>query len=90
MIRDILAMRGSFDSPVIQQGQFTLEAVLPVAESLDYPIAFRSMTSGKGTYASEFSGYQECPLELGKTAPRRGVNPLDRAKWILYARNALQ
>ena len=57
---------------------------------MDYPIDFRSMTSGKGTYASEFCGYQECPLELGKTAPRRGVDPLDRSKWILYARSAMQ
>lgn len=90
VIRDILNMRGTFDTPLIRQGQFTLETILPLATSLEYPIAFRSLTSGKGTYASEFCGYQECPLELGKTAPRRGVNPLDRAKWILYARNALQ
>ncbi len=89
VIRDVLNMRGTFDTPVMQHGQFTLEAILPVATSLEYPIAFRSMTSGKGTYASEFYGYQECPLELGKTAPRRGINPLDRSKWILYARNAM-
>lgn len=89
VIRDILNMRGTFDTPIMQRGQFTLEAILPVATSLDYPIAFRSMTSGKGTYASVFYGYQECPLELGKTAPRRGVNPLDRPKWILHARNAM-
>ena len=90
VIRDVMNMRGTFDTPLIRQGQFTLEAVLPVATSLDYPIDFRSMTSGKGTYASEFCGYQECPLELGKTAPRRGVDPLDRSKWILYARSAMQ
>lgn len=89
LIRDVLNMRGTFDTPIMQRGQFTLEAILPVATSLDYPIAFRSMTSGKGTYASAFYGYQECPLELGKTAPRRGVNPLDRPKWILHARNAM-
>ena len=90
VIREILQMRGSFDTPLIRHGQFTLEAVQPVATSLDYPIAFRSMTSGKGTYSSAFFGYQTCPPELGKTAPRRGVNPLDRAKWILYARSAMQ
>jgi ribosomal protection tetracycline resistance protein len=36
-----------------------------------------------------FSGYEKCPVELGATTPRRGVNPLDRAKWILHKRNAL-
>lgn len=90
VIRDMVHMRGSFDTPRIHKGQFTLEAVVPVATSLEYPIDFRSMTSGKGAYASSFCGYEECPLELGKTAPRRGVNPLDRAKWILYARSAMQ
>lgn len=90
VISDVVNMRGTFDTPEIQHGEFTMETVLPVATSLDYPITFRSMTSGKGTYASEFYGYQECPLELGQTAARRGVNPLDRSKWILYARSALQ
>jgi ribosomal protection tetracycline resistance protein len=90
VIRDLVAMRGNFDTPLIRQGQFTLEAELPVATSLDYPTAFRSMTSGKGTYASEFIGYQECPPGEGKDSPRRGVDPLDHAKWILYARSAMQ
>lgn len=90
VIRDMVAMRGEFDTPLIHQGQFTLEAQLPVATSLDYPTAFRSMTSGKGTYASQFIGYQECPPGEGREAPRRGVDPLDHAKWILYARSAMQ
>ncbi len=90
ILGDILAMRGKFDSPVISEGVFTLEAQLPAATSLDYPITFRSMTSGKGIFSSRFAGYQECPLELGATAKRRGINPLDRSKWILWARNALQ
>ena len=90
VIRDMVAMRGEFDTPLIHQGQFTLEAQLPVATSLDYPTTFRSMTSGKGAYASQFIGYQECPPGEGKEASRRGVDPLDHAKWILYARSAMQ
>ena len=90
VIGDVLHMRGEFDSPVVAGGVFTLEAVLPVADSLEYPIAFRSLTSGRGGYFSRFDGYRECPRELGKSLPRRGVDPLDRAKWILYARSALR
>ena len=89
VLGDITAMRGEFDTPVIANGEFTLEARIPAADSIDYPIAFRSLTSGKGLYSTRFDGYQECPLELGKTCPRRGVDPLDRAKWILWARNAI-
>ena len=90
VIGDLVAMRGAFDTPVIRKGAFTLEAELPVATSLDYPIAFRSMTSGKGVYASEFIGYRDCPPGEGQETPRRGIDPLDHAKWILFARNAIQ
>ncbi len=90
VLGDITAMRGEFDTPMIANGSFTLEARLPAADSIEYPTAFRSLTSGKGLYSSRFDGYQECPLELGKTCPRRGINPLDRPKWILWARNAIQ
>lgn len=89
VIGDILGMRGEFDSPVITGDTFTLEATLPVATSLDYPVTFRSLTGGKGGYSSRFAGYRECPLELGATTPRRGVDPLDRPKWILSRRGAL-
>lgn len=89
VIGDVLHMRGEFDSPVIKDGCFTLEAILPVASSLEYPIDFRSMSGGRGLYTSRFYGYKECPRELGATLPRRGVDPLDRSRWILHARSAL-
>ena len=89
VIGDILAMRGRFDSPVIRGTDFTLTAMLPMASSLDYPESFAIATSGKGTYASRFAGFEPCAPELGATCPRRGVNPLDRSKWILHCRSAL-
>lgn len=89
VIGDVIAMRGEYESPVISGGTFTIEAKVPVASSLDYAIRLASMTSGKGILSTRFAGYQECPTELGKTAKRRGVNPLDRDKWILNQRNAL-
>ena len=89
VIGDILAMRGEFDSPVVTRDTFTLEAVLPVATSLDYPVTFRSLTSGKGSYSSRFAGYRECPPGCGEDTPRRGVDPLDRARWFLHARSAM-
>ncbi len=89
ILSDIIAMRGSFDSPEIHDGQVTLEAVVPAATSMEYPITFRALTGGKGILSSRFAGYAECPPELGKTAKRRGIDPRDHAKWILHARNAL-
>ena len=90
IIGDILAMRGTFDSPSIINGKFTIEGRYPAATSIDFPIRLASVTSGRGTLAAAFSGYEPCPLELGATTPYRGVNPLDRAKYILHFRGALQ
>ena len=89
IIGDLVQMRGDFDTPVIHAGSFRVEALVPVATSLDYPIRLGMLTSGRAVISSRFAGYRPCPLELGATAKRRGVDPLDRAKWILSKRNAL-
>lgn len=88
VISDIIAMRGEFDSPVISNGTFTIEAYIPVATSLEYVVKLASFTSGRGLLSSRFYGYKPCPLEFGAIAKRIGVNPLDREKWILNQRNA--
>ena len=90
VIGDILAMRGTFDSPVISEGSFTLEARLPVATSMDYGVTLAAATGGRSVLTTRFDGYEPVALELGAATRRRGVNPLDREKWILFCRNALQ
>lgn len=89
LIGDILSMRGETGNPVIKDGSVHIEALVPVAASMDYPVTFASLTSGRGRIKTEFQGYRECPLELGATMKRRGVNPLDRSKWILFKRGAV-
>ncbi len=90
IISDITVMRGEFDAPVVRPGRCILECRLPVATTLDYPVRLAALSGGRAVYATRFGGYRECPLELGATTPRRGIDPLDRAKWILYARGAIQ
>lgn len=86
---DVIAMRGSFDTPVIRKGNVTFEARVPVSESLQYSIRLASMTSGRGTMSAHFDGYEICPQGKGKIAKRHGVNPLEREKWILVQRSAM-
>ncbi|MBR5308742.1 MAG: TetM/TetW/TetO/TetS family tetracycline resistance ribosomal protection protein [Clostridia bacterium] len=86
---DIVMMRGEFDTPVIKNGKTTIEAFLPVADSMDYPTRLASLTGGKGMIHSAFGFYRECPDGFMKTCKRRGVDPLDRAKWILHCRGAI-
>ncbi len=89
LIGEFLGMRGEFDSPVLRGGKAHIEALLPVATSVDFPVRLASLSSGRAQLRTAFAGYRDCPLELGAKAKRRGVDPLDRAKWILHNRNAL-
>ncbi len=89
VIRDVLDMRGSYESPIIADGRFTLEGRLPAATSIEYPKTLGAMSSGRGVISMTFDGYEPCPAELGATAKRRGINPLDKSKYILWVRGAL-
>lgn len=87
---DITQMRGSFDSPIMENNKFILEGILPVATSLDYPVKLSSRSGGKANILTKFHGYQECTDNLGVIRPYKGISPLDRSKYILKARKALQ
>ncbi|WP_438350087.1 GTP-binding protein [Paenibacillus sp. FA6] len=89
VLSDLVQMRAEFTPPSILAGRFMVEGILPVATSLEYPVKLRSMTSGKGVMSSSFAGYQECPANVQVDRPRRGVDPLNQAKYILSVRNAL-
>lgn len=89
LMNELIAMRGEFDSPVPANGRMEIEGTLPVATSLDFPSRLGSMTKGRGILATFFEGYRECPPDVDAQRPRRGVNPLDQAKYILDTRNAL-
>lgn len=89
IMNELLLMRGEFDTPSIRSGRMELEGQLPVAESLDFPARLGSMTKGRGALSAAFAGYRECPPDVSAQRPRRGVNPLDQAKYILAVRGAL-
>ncbi|WP_129722888.1 GTP-binding protein [Xylanivirga thermophila] len=90
VLNDIAQMRGSFDSPIISKGMFIVEGEMPLSTSIDYPIKLGIISGGKGVITTKFSHYSEVALDRGAIRERVGVNPLDRAKYILYARNAIK
>ena len=90
IMSDVNQMRGEIVDTAEADGVVTLTALVPAATSLDYPTAFASATGGRGSMSAELEGYRECPAGLGATAPRRGVDPLDTAKYILATRSALE
>ncbi|MBO5934462.1 MAG: TetM/TetW/TetO/TetS family tetracycline resistance ribosomal protection protein [Clostridia bacterium] len=85
---EIVKMGGEYDTPVIRAGIITIEAVVPVATSMTFPERLAALTSGKAVLSQVFHGYRECNDGIEHTNPRNGVNPLDRSKWILWARGA--
>lgn len=89
VMNELVVMRGEFDSPVVRGARFELEGLLPVATSLDFPARLGSMTKGRGVLSTTFEGYRDCPPDVEAERKRRGVNPLDQAKYILAVRNAL-
>lgn len=90
VMNELVQMRGTFQPPRLQGGRMIIEGRLPLATSLDYPAELSSYTKGRSTYASFFDGYDECPPDVKEERTRRGVNPLDQAKYILSVRKALQ
>ncbi len=90
VMNDLVQMRGTFEPPVLQGERMIIEGRLPLATSLDYPVSLSSYTKGRSTFTSFFAGYEESPRDVSAERTRRGVNPLDQAKYILSVRKALQ
>jgi ribosomal protection tetracycline resistance protein len=87
---DITQMRGSFDSPEMGNGKFTLTGFLPLATSLEYPIQLSSRSGGKAKISTRLHSYKPCADEQGETRSFKGISPLDRSKYILKMRKAIQ
>lgn len=85
---EIVKMGGDYDTPVILSGMIIVESVVPVATSMNFPEKLATITSGRAILSQTFYGYRECNDSEEHINPRNGVNPLDRSKWILYARGA--
>lgn len=90
VMSDVAAMRGETVDSVDDGERVVLTAHVPVQSSLDYAVTLAAATGGRGAMSARLLGYRECPLELGAVTPRRSVDPLDKSKYILAARSALE
>ena len=84
---DVVALRGETLSTEPEEER---RALVPVATSLDYSTTLAAVTGGRGMMSVRLHSYRACPLELGATARRRNVDPLDESRYILAARSALE
>lgn len=81
--------RGVLLDQTVRGERQTVTAEVPVAESMEMPVEFAKLTSGRGNMASSFSHYAPCVPGFIVERERIGTNPLDRSKYILEKRNAL-
>ncbi len=88
VISDTAAMRGEVVSTENEAETVLLRCRIPLYDSMDYPRALASLSSGRAAMSAALHGYRECPRD--ETLPRRGVDPLDTSKYILAARSALE
>ena len=89
VMSDVIAMRGEVLDSTYDGDRVILNALIPVQSSLDYSITLATYTGGRGAMSVKLHGYKECPLELGATAKRRNIDPLDTGKYILAVRGAM-
>ena len=89
IIGEMNAMRGSVLETTAEGGKITLLCEAPAAECADFPVRFQRITSGTGSLLSRLKCYREVTNGEIHTCERTSVNPLDTAKYILAARNAL-
>ncbi|MBQ4607170.1 MAG: TetM/TetW/TetO/TetS family tetracycline resistance ribosomal protection protein [Clostridia bacterium] len=89
LITEVVQGGGEYDSPQLTGDTVVLDSIVPLAKFMDFPTRLASFSSGKAVCQTNFHGYRECKPGEGCDAPRRGVDPLDRAKWILWARGAM-
>lgn len=89
IVGEISLRHAEFTSPDVQDGSFTLNASLPASHALDLGERVAILSGGRASYSATLAGFFPCPEGEGEERERVGVNPLDRAKWILHCRNAL-
>jgi len=87
---DLNVMRATIDKPEIINGRFVLEGELPVATSLDYSVKLTSRSGGKARISTRFKKYAPIADSFGVVRQYKGISPLDRPKYILKMRNAIQ
>jgi ribosomal protection tetracycline resistance protein len=87
---EILNLRGSFEQPQFTGDRFILNALIPVATSMEFPTFLAAETAGQAVVSTSFHSYKEVDDEFAKTRSFKGISPLDRSKYILKARRAIQ
>ncbi|MDH4162040.1 MAG: elongation factor G [Nitrospirota bacterium] len=74
VIGDLNSRRGKVQGVTPQANGQSIKALVPMAEMLSYAPTLNSLTSGRGMYTMEFSGYEDVPSHLSQKIMQEQVN----------------
>ncbi len=85
VIGDLNSRRGKVQGVVPQANGQAIKALVPMSEMLSYAPTLNSLTSGRGMYTMEFSGYEDVPSHLAQKitqerAAQQGGNHTQKEK----------
>lgn len=61
VMRDLVLMRGTFETPELSSETAILRGRIPIETSMHYPLKLQHATEGKGLIELEFDGYEPAP-----------------------------
>jgi ribosomal protection tetracycline resistance protein len=89
VMSDIIQRRGTYETPELANGIALIKGTVPAATTLDYQLILNSTSAGKAAFRTNFHSYQKCATKDGIVRTYKGINPLDRSKYILKMRGAI-
>jgi elongation factor G len=64
VLNDLHARRGGIKTTESLPGVKRIQAIVPLANMIQYATYLRTITSGRGTYTMEFSHYEKTPAKI--------------------------
>jgi elongation factor G len=80
VIGDLNSRRGKVQGVTPQAGGQIIKALVPMSEMLTYAPTLNSLTSGRGMYTMEFSGYEDVPSHLAQKIVQERHTKQDQAQ----------
>ena len=74
VIGDLNSRRGKVQGVTPQASGQNIKALVPMSEMLSYAPTLNSLTSGRGMYTMEFSGYEDVPSHLAQKIIQERAN----------------
>lgn len=90
VMSDIHCMRGEVTDTRSENTRVVLTALVPAQTSLNYATDLAILSGGRGGMSVCLHSYRECSDIENHISPRRSIDPLDTARYILAARSALE